>query len=217
MAIFLNINCRLLSSVIVCIQDFLLPLNSQCSWVNPWKPAVTPLDCLNIIRITEDIPVWKLVTIIWFGVASSCCFDWSFCFTHTKYLSVHYVLAVQNERDRISSRRNIPDSQELPPITILAQAESLSKQVRILLWSYFPVVMFVCELMGVETLIFSLPPDHCSGRNSRHIRAEVRQCWGSLWFYETTVTGFGGMGQIYSCLWRATTGWPGNRAVMHDC
>ncbi|CAF97945.1 unnamed protein product, partial [Tetraodon nigroviridis] len=37
--------------------------------------------------------------------------------------------AVQNERDRISSRRSIPDSQELPPITILAQAETLSKQI----------------------------------------------------------------------------------------
>ncbi|KAI4806842.1 hypothetical protein KUCAC02_017638 [Chaenocephalus aceratus] len=37
--------------------------------------------------------------------------------------------AVQNERDRISSRRSIPDSQDLPPITILAQAESLAQQV----------------------------------------------------------------------------------------
>ncbi|XP_039982170.1 hepatocyte nuclear factor 4-gamma isoform X4 [Xiphias gladius] len=37
--------------------------------------------------------------------------------------------AVQNERDRISSRRSIPDSQDLPPITILAQAESLSQQI----------------------------------------------------------------------------------------
>uniref|UniRef100_A0A8C5DG56 Hepatocyte nuclear factor 4-gamma-like n=2 Tax=Gouania willdenowi TaxID=441366 RepID=A0A8C5DG56_GOUWI len=38
--------------------------------------------------------------------------------------------AVQNERDRISSRRSIQESQDLPPITILAQAESLSQQVR---------------------------------------------------------------------------------------
>ncbi|XP_047206541.1 hepatocyte nuclear factor 4-gamma isoform X3 [Girardinichthys multiradiatus] len=37
--------------------------------------------------------------------------------------------AVQNERDRISSRRIIPDSQDLPLITILAQAESLSQQI----------------------------------------------------------------------------------------
>uniref|UniRef100_A0A3Q2STA1 Hepatocyte nuclear factor 4-gamma n=1 Tax=Fundulus heteroclitus TaxID=8078 RepID=A0A3Q2STA1_FUNHE len=37
--------------------------------------------------------------------------------------------AVQNERDRISSRRIIPDSQDLPPITILAQAESLTQQI----------------------------------------------------------------------------------------
>ncbi|XP_055006851.1 hepatocyte nuclear factor 4-gamma isoform X2 [Boleophthalmus pectinirostris] len=38
--------------------------------------------------------------------------------------------AVQNERDRISSRRTIQDqSQDLPPITILAQAESLSQQI----------------------------------------------------------------------------------------
>ncbi|XP_034019627.1 hepatocyte nuclear factor 4-gamma isoform X1 [Thalassophryne amazonica] len=39
--------------------------------------------------------------------------------------------AVQNERDRISSRRNISDNQDLPPITILAQAESLSQQINI--------------------------------------------------------------------------------------
>ncbi|XP_062297895.1 hepatocyte nuclear factor 4-gamma isoform X1 [Scomber scombrus] len=37
--------------------------------------------------------------------------------------------AVQNERDRISSRRSIPDSQDVPTITILAQAESLSQQI----------------------------------------------------------------------------------------
>lgn len=179
-----------------------LKTRSDPTWLSEHYQDYWRYSCL---KVSYDYLIW-------------CCFDWSFCFTHTKYLSVHYVLAVQNERDRISSRRNIPDSQELPPITILAQAESLSKQVRILLWScYFPVVMFVCELMSVETLLLSLPADHCSGRNSRHIRAEVSQCWGCLWFYETTVAGFGGMGQIYSCLWRATTGWPGNRAVMHDC
>ncbi|XP_072306740.1 hepatocyte nuclear factor 4-gamma isoform X2 [Eucyclogobius newberryi] len=38
--------------------------------------------------------------------------------------------AVQNERDRISSRRTIQDqSQDIPPITVLAQAESLSQQI----------------------------------------------------------------------------------------
>ncbi|KAM9333758.1 hepatocyte nuclear factor 4-gamma [Pholidichthys leucotaenia] len=37
--------------------------------------------------------------------------------------------AVQNERDRISSRRSIPDSQDLPTIAILAQAESMSQQM----------------------------------------------------------------------------------------
>ncbi|XP_051910640.1 hepatocyte nuclear factor 4-gamma isoform X3 [Hippocampus zosterae] len=37
--------------------------------------------------------------------------------------------AVQNERDRISSRRSIPDNQDLPPITVLAQAESISQQI----------------------------------------------------------------------------------------
>ncbi|XP_076014180.1 hepatocyte nuclear factor 4-gamma [Genypterus blacodes] len=37
--------------------------------------------------------------------------------------------AVQNERDRISSRRSVSDSQDLPPITVLAQAELLSQQI----------------------------------------------------------------------------------------
>ncbi|XP_028822404.1 hepatocyte nuclear factor 4-gamma isoform X2 [Denticeps clupeoides] len=37
--------------------------------------------------------------------------------------------AVQNERDRISSRRSIQDTHDLPPITVLAQAESLSQQI----------------------------------------------------------------------------------------
>lgn len=39
--------------------------------------------------------------------------------------------AVQNERDRISSRRSAPDSHDLPPITVLAQAESLSQQISV--------------------------------------------------------------------------------------
>ncbi|MBN3319967.1 HNF4A factor, partial [Atractosteus spatula] len=37
--------------------------------------------------------------------------------------------AVQNERDRISSRRNAYEAQSLPPITVLTQAESLSQQI----------------------------------------------------------------------------------------
>ncbi|XP_006634664.1 hepatocyte nuclear factor 4-gamma isoform X1 [Lepisosteus oculatus] len=37
--------------------------------------------------------------------------------------------AVQNERDRISSRRNAYEAQSLPPITVLTQAESLSRQI----------------------------------------------------------------------------------------
>ncbi|XP_030205516.1 hepatocyte nuclear factor 4-gamma isoform X1 [Gadus morhua] len=37
--------------------------------------------------------------------------------------------AVQNERDRISSRKSLPDTHDLPPITVLAQAESLSQQI----------------------------------------------------------------------------------------
>lgn len=86
----------------------------------------------------------------------------------------------------------------------------------------FPLV-YVCMwadykrwIVTQETIIFCLPPDHCSSWNSRHIRAEVSHCWGCLRFYETAVIGVGGMGQIYSCLWRTATGWPGNRAVMHD-
>ncbi|KAJ8277722.1 hypothetical protein GJAV_G00079090 [Gymnothorax javanicus] len=37
--------------------------------------------------------------------------------------------AVQNERDRISCRRQLQDTQGLPPITVLARAESLSQQI----------------------------------------------------------------------------------------
>ncbi|XP_058873238.1 hepatocyte nuclear factor 4-gamma isoform X3 [Acipenser ruthenus] len=39
--------------------------------------------------------------------------------------------AVQNERDRISSRRNTYQSSSLPSITALAQAESLSRQISV--------------------------------------------------------------------------------------
>lgn len=136
------------------------------------------------------------------------------------------MLAVQNERDRISSRRNIPDSQDLPPITILAQAETLSKQVEISLLKSSSD-MFECELLFAKAqwklekcnpppLIFCLPPDHCPSWNARHIWAEVSHSWRCLWLYETTIIGVGGMGKIYSCLWRAATGWPGNRTGMHD-
>ncbi|XP_041101869.1 hepatocyte nuclear factor 4-gamma-like isoform X2 [Polyodon spathula] len=39
--------------------------------------------------------------------------------------------AVQNERDRISSRKNVFESSSLPSITALAQAESLSRQISV--------------------------------------------------------------------------------------
>ncbi|XP_045567016.1 hepatocyte nuclear factor 4-gamma isoform X2 [Salmo salar] len=38
---------------------------------------------------------------------------------------------VQNERDRISSRRSIQDNQDILPITVLAQAESLSQHITV--------------------------------------------------------------------------------------
>lgn len=90
-------------------------------------------------------------------------------FTHTVTSAVCYMLAVQNERDRISSRRNIPDSQDLPPITVLAQAESLSKQVTIFLVNFLLTCLYVsccvlitkaqwnCRLVTQETLIFRPP------------------------------------------------------------
>ncbi|XP_029004971.1 hepatocyte nuclear factor 4-gamma isoform X2 [Betta splendens] len=52
-----------------------------------------------------------------------------FCRLHKCFRAGMKKEAVQNERDRISSRRSIPDSQDLPTISILAQAESFSQQV----------------------------------------------------------------------------------------
>ncbi|KAJ3611361.1 hypothetical protein NHX12_021377 [Muraenolepis orangiensis] len=49
--------------------------------------------------------------------------------------------AVQNERDRISSRKSLADTHVVPPITVLAQAESLSQQQLLMLveWAkYIP-------------------------------------------------------------------------------
>ncbi|XP_014012623.1 hepatocyte nuclear factor 4-gamma isoform X1 [Salmo salar] len=54
-----------------------------------------------------------------------------FCRLHKCFRAGMKKEAVQNERDRISSRRNIQDSQDLPPITVLAQAESLSQQISV--------------------------------------------------------------------------------------
>ncbi|XP_062336072.1 hepatocyte nuclear factor 4-gamma isoform X1 [Osmerus eperlanus] len=52
-----------------------------------------------------------------------------FCRLHKCFRAGMKKEAVQNERDRISSRRSTQDSQDLPPITVLAQAESLSQQI----------------------------------------------------------------------------------------
>ncbi|KAJ8413475.1 hypothetical protein AAFF_G00094710 [Aldrovandia affinis] len=52
-----------------------------------------------------------------------------FCRLHKCFRAGMKKEAVQNERDRISSRRHMQDTQDLPPITVLAQAESLSQQI----------------------------------------------------------------------------------------
>ncbi|XP_076869475.1 hepatocyte nuclear factor 4-gamma isoform X3 [Brachyhypopomus gauderio] len=54
-----------------------------------------------------------------------------FCRLHKCFRAGMKKEAVQNERDRISSRRSIQDSHDLPPITVLAQAESLSQQIAV--------------------------------------------------------------------------------------
>ncbi|KAL2085375.1 hypothetical protein ACEWY4_018695 [Coilia grayii] len=52
-----------------------------------------------------------------------------FCRLHKCFRAGMKKEAVQNERDRISSRRSLPETSDLPPITLLAQAESLSQQI----------------------------------------------------------------------------------------
>ncbi|XP_024002500.1 hepatocyte nuclear factor 4-alpha isoform X1 [Salvelinus sp. IW2-2015] len=52
-----------------------------------------------------------------------------FCRLHQCFRAGMKKEAVQNERDRISSRRSIQDNQDLLPITVLAQAESLSQHI----------------------------------------------------------------------------------------
>uniref|UniRef100_A0A8C1ZB94 Hepatocyte nuclear factor 4, gamma n=1 Tax=Cyprinus carpio TaxID=7962 RepID=A0A8C1ZB94_CYPCA len=52
-----------------------------------------------------------------------------FCRLHKCFRAGMKKEAVQNERDRISSRRTIQDSHDLPPITALAHAEALSQQI----------------------------------------------------------------------------------------
>ncbi|XP_026860271.1 hepatocyte nuclear factor 4-gamma isoform X2 [Electrophorus electricus] len=54
-----------------------------------------------------------------------------FCRLHKCFRAGMKKEAVQNERDRISSRRSMQDSHDLPPITVLAQAESLSQQIAV--------------------------------------------------------------------------------------
>ncbi|KAG9283392.1 hepatocyte nuclear factor 4-gamma isoform X2 [Astyanax mexicanus] len=54
-----------------------------------------------------------------------------FCRLHKCFRAGMKKEAVQNERDRISSRRSLQDSHDLPPITVLAQAESLSQQINV--------------------------------------------------------------------------------------
>ncbi|XP_048859365.1 hepatocyte nuclear factor 4-gamma isoform X1 [Brienomyrus brachyistius] len=52
-----------------------------------------------------------------------------FCRLHKCFRAGMKKEAVQNERDRISSRRSACDASELPPITVLAKAEELSQQM----------------------------------------------------------------------------------------
>ncbi|XP_064797286.1 hepatocyte nuclear factor 4-gamma-like isoform X1 [Oncorhynchus masou masou] len=54
-----------------------------------------------------------------------------FCRLHQCFRAGMKKEAVQNERDRISSRRSIQDNQDLLPIAVLAQAESLSQHINV--------------------------------------------------------------------------------------
>lgn len=157
------------------------------------------------------------------GVVSSC----SFCFhTHGNFSCLLYVSCTERERsDQLPKKypwlaRLAPHHCFGPGRITVKTGDNFPCE--------FPIDMFVCELLCADyksamklstrnpgNPYFPSPPDHCSSWNSRHIRAEVSHCWRCLRFYETTVIGVGGMGQIYSCLWRAATGWPGNRAAMH--
>ncbi|KAL4657265.1 hepatocyte nuclear factor 4-gamma-like [Arapaima gigas] len=84
-----------------------------------------------------------------------------FCRLHKCFRAGMKKEAVQNERDRISSRRNTGDTQELPPITVLAQAETLSQQINVpgatvssdVLEKRAAGIVEVCESMKQQLLV----------------------------------------------------------------
>ncbi|XP_031440344.1 hepatocyte nuclear factor 4-gamma isoform X2 [Clupea harengus] len=84
-----------------------------------------------------------------------------FCRLHKCFRAGMKKEAVQNERDRISSRRNIQETNDLPPITLLAQAEALSQQINVVNPTAPPDVLEkksatitdVCESMKQQLLV----------------------------------------------------------------
>ncbi|XP_062377641.1 hepatocyte nuclear factor 4-gamma isoform X1 [Sardina pilchardus] len=84
-----------------------------------------------------------------------------FCRLHKCFRAGMKKEAVQNERDRISSRRNLQETSDLPPITLLAQAESLSQQINVINPTVPPdvsekksaTIADVCESMKQQLLV----------------------------------------------------------------
>lgn len=72
--------------------------------------------------------------------------------------------------------------------------------------------------MGIKLKFLLLPLliDHVSGWNSGRVGAEVSHSRRRMRFYEATVTGVSGMGEIYSRFRRAAAGRPGTGSLMRD-
>lgn len=118
---------------------------------------------------------------------------------HAPTLVVLFFLAVQNERDRISTRRSSYEDSSLPSINALIQADVLSRQVRHLWESHF--YMITDETSGDFTRALACL-DHIPAADTerRHQDQKDRHHHGRVRVHETAAPGLGGVGQVYPSL-----------------
>lgn len=115
-------------------------------------------------------------------------------------LNLLVFLAVQNERDRISTRRSSYEDSSLPSINALIQADVLSRQVRHHLWESHLTMINDVAWSDFTPALACLDHVPCSDTERRHQDQKDRRHHRRVRVHEAAAVGLGGVGQVHPSL-----------------
>lgn len=173
-------------------------------------------------------PFWLIVAMLMHTASLYCVTDWSratwlqrlnlcdeyFLISNNGRLKSFttlflFTVAVQNERDRISTRRSSYEDSSFPSINALIQADVLSRQVGPYSW-YIISYLFNLFYAGFnQNICYALDLLSGSDHERWHQNKKDSHHYRCVWIYEAATVGTGRMGQIYSSLLRPSIGRPG--------